>query len=70
MIKAITTAIRMIIKKYFSTNLKILFITLIFVKSINKCLYLKDKTQKHIKKKKKNSLTALNLNIFKNNILP
>ena len=39
MITAITTAIRMIIKKYFSTNLKILFVTLIFVKSINKCLY-------------------------------
>ena len=35
---AINTAIRIIIKKYFSTNLKNLFIKLIFVKSIYKSL--------------------------------
>ena len=37
-IMAINTAIRIIIKKYFSTNLKTLFIKLIFVKSIYKSL--------------------------------
>ena len=37
-IMAITTAINMIIKKYFSTNLKNLFINLIFVKSVYKFL--------------------------------
>ena len=38
LITAITTAIKIIIKKYFSTNLKILFINLIYVKSIYKSL--------------------------------
>ena len=35
---AINTASRIIIKKYFSTNLKNIFIKLIFVKSIYKSL--------------------------------